>query len=395
MQKVTILGSTGSIGVSTLNVLAQHAQLYTVEALTAHRNVDKLVEQCVQFKPRYAVIADKAYASALSTQLKERGCATQVLAGEQALIDVAEDEASSIVVAAIVGAVGLLPTLAAVRASKRVLLANKEPLVMAGGLFLAALKKSQAQLIPVDSEHNAIFQCLPTGFCVGQVPSGVESLILTASGGPFRQWTVEQLKTATPQQACAHPNWSMGAKISVDSATMMNKGLELIEAYWLFGLPATKLEVVLHPQSVVHSLVRYLDGSLLAQLGQPDMRTPIACALAWPERIGTSVPPLDLLQCARLDFQPLSQQQYPCLSLAYQALIAGGDASVVLNAANEVAVAAFLAGKIAFTHIYDVVAYALDTLPVSSENNLEAILAVDQKARVVAENYLTQQCCAR
>ncbi|RKZ86283.1 MAG: 1-deoxy-D-xylulose-5-phosphate reductoisomerase, partial [Gammaproteobacteria bacterium] len=351
MQAITLLGSTGSIGVSTLNVLAQHPEKYRVYALTANRSVDTLFEQCQQFKPDIAVMLDESSAQLLEQQLKSADIDTQVLSGEQALIQVSESDNTDYVVAAIVGAAGLLPTLAAARAGKHIMLANKEALVMSGGLFMREVEANGATLLPVDSEHNAIWQCLPVGNQQQHhfEGKGVRRIILTASGGPFRDYDLTDLEHVTPEQAVAHPNWSMGQKISVDSATMMNKGLEVIEAHWLFGLPTQKIDVVLHRQSIIHSMVDYVDGSVLAQMGNPDMRTPIANALAWPERIDSGVAPLDLVAVGRLDFSVADHQNFPCLALAYQALEAGGTSTAILNAANEVAVEAFLQKQIRFT----------------------------------------------
>ena len=341
MQTITLLGATGSIGVSTLDVIARHPERYSVFALTAHSQVDKLAAQCLQFNPQYAVVGDQQSATRLQTLLRSSGCATEVLWGRESLSQVASDTAVDTVMAAIVGAAGLLPTLAAVHAGKKILLANKESLVMAGGLFMQAVADSGSVLLPIDSEHNAIFQCLPEDFKTS-ADSGVKKLLLSASGGPFRGWSVEQMLAVTPEQACAHPNWSMGRKISVDSATLMNKGLELIEACWLFDMPASDIEVVVHPQSIIHSLVQYVDGSVLAQLGNPDMRTPIAHALAWPERIDAGVADLNLFDVARLDFEKPDLDCFPCLAIATAAAEAGKNAPAILNAANEVAVQAFL-----------------------------------------------------
>lgn len=390
MQAITLLGSTGSIGVSTLNVLAQHPEKYRVYALTANRSVDTLFEQCQQFKPEIAVMLDESSAEQLAQRLKSTDVDTQVLSGEQALIHVSESDNIDYVVAAIVGAAGLLPTLAAARAGKHILLANKEALVMSGGLFMREVEANGATLLPVDSEHNAIWQCLPVGnkqqyHFEGK---GVRRIILTASGGPFRDYDLADLEHVTPEQAVAHPNWSMGQKISVDSATMMNKGLEVIEAHWLFGLPTEKIDVVLHRQSIVHSMVDYDDGSVLAQMGNPDMRTPIANALAWPERIDSGVVPLDLVKVGRLDFSVADHQHFPCLALAYQALEAGGTSTAILNAANEVAVEAFLKKQIKFTQIAQIIDQVLSKMPASNGGTLEQVLADDQQARQIAKDLI-------
>lgn len=390
MQAITLLGSTGSIGVSTLNVLAQHPEKYRVYALTANRSVDTLFEQCQQFKPEIAVMLDESSAEDLARRLKSTDVDTQVLSGEQALIQVSESDNTDYVVAAIVGAAGLLPTLAAARAGKHILLANKEALVMSGGLFMHEVEANGATLLPVDSEHNAIWQCLPVGnqqqyHFEGK---GVRRIILTASGGPFRDYDAADLEHVTPEQAVAHPNWSMGQKISVDSATMMNKGLEVIEAHWLFGLPTEKIEVVLHRQSIIHSMVDYDDGSVLAQMGNPDMRTPIANALAWPDRIDSGVAPLDLVKVGRLDFAAADHQHFPCLALAYQALEAGGTSTAILNAANEVAVEAFLHKQIKFTQIAQIIDQVLSKIPASNGDTLEQVLADDQQARQIAKDLI-------
>ena len=342
VKQVAILGSTGSIGVNTLDVIRVHPDRFNVVALTAAKQVDLLAQQCAEFKPAIAVVSDADGAARLSKLLLEKKINTQVLYGPEALVNAVTDSDCDTVMAAIVGAAGLVPALAAAKAGKRVLLANKEALVMSGDLFMHAMKEGGGELLPIDSEHNAIFQCLPEQFSKESNPRhGVEELWLTASGGPFRNTPLDQLASITPEQACAHPNWVMGRKISVDSATMMNKGLEVIEAFWLFGLPLEKIKVLIHPQSVVHSMVRYRDGSVLAQLGQPDMRTPIAYGLAWPERIDAGVAPLSLTQLASLSFAEPELARFPCLSLAFAAAKAGGTAPAVLNAANEIAVAAF------------------------------------------------------
>jgi len=385
MIGVAVLGATGSIGLSTLDVLARHPERFRVVALTAHRDVDRLEAQCLEHRPELAVLADPDAAVALARRLRGRLPGTQVLGGPEGLVVAAELPAASYVMAAIVGAAGLLPALAAVRAGKRILLANKEALVVAGQLFMDAVAHHGAQVLPIDSEHNAVFQCLPAGFGQGLERVGVARILLTASGGPFRDTPLAELSRVTPEQACAHPNWSMGRKISVDSATMMNKGLELIEACWLFGTQPERVRVVLHPQSVIHSLVQYVDGSLLAQLGNPDMRTPIAHALGWPGRLTSGVAELDLFQVARLDFRPPDLQRFPCLGLAAAAIQAGGDVPAILNAANEVAVAAFLERRIRFTDIARVVEATLSALPGAPVEGLDMLLESDARARAVAQ----------
>ena len=381
---VTLLGSTGSIGLSTLDVIARHPQRYRVVALTANTQGERLFEQCLQYRPEMAVLLDPAAAEELRAKLRAVGLTTQVFSGLECLPTVATLPEAAIVVAAIVGAAGLLPTLAAVRAGKRVLFANKEPLVMCGHIFIDEASRSGAALLPVDSEHNAIFQCMADGFRAGRSPAAVRRIYLTCSGGPFRSTPVEALARVTPEQACAHPNWVMGRKISVDSATLMNKGLELIEACWLFGVTPDRVEIVIHPQSIIHSLVEYVDGSVLAQLGNPDMRTPIAHALAWPERIESGVKSLDLLEIARLEFAPPDRRRFPCLDLAYEAAAASGTAPAILNAANEVAVQAFLDRRIGFTDIPQVIARVRARLPAGRDVQLDAILADDAAARAEA-----------
>lgn len=390
MQTVTILGATGSIGESTLDVLSRHPDKYRVYALTANGSTDKLFEQIKTFQPEVAVMQDRDAATALRTRVASAGLSTEVLAGETALADVAGGESGDIVVAAIVGAAGLMPTIAAARAGKRILLANKEALVMSGDLFMREVIANHATLLPVDSEHNAIWQCMPVGetqhYDFGN--HGVKRILLTASGGPFRDWPVSDLDNVTPEQAVAHPNWSMGQKISVDSATMMNKGLEVIEAHWLFGLPPAQIEVVLHRQSVIHSMVDYVDGSVLAQMGNPDMRTPIANTLAWPERIESGVNALDLIKAGRLDFAEADFERFPCLQLAYQALETGGTATTILNAANEVAVSAFLEGQLSFTGIADIISRVLEHVPAQPVNELAQVLAADNVARSTAQRFI-------
>lgn len=392
VSRVTVLGATGSIGVSTLDVIARHPDLYAVHALTGYSRMDVLAEQCLRHRPVYAVVADADQASALQLRLEGQGSQTHVRHGVGALAEVASDSSVDVVVAAIVGAAGLRPTLAAVQAGKRVLLANKEALVMSGALFMQAVRDCGAQLLPIDSEHNAIFQCMPGDYANGLQRVGVRRILLTASGGPFREFSAEQLAHVTPAQACAHPNWSMGQKISVDSASMMNKGLELIEACWLFDARPEQIEVVVHPQSVVHSLVDYVDGSVLAQMGNPDMRTPIAQALAWPRRIDSGVSALDLLSIARLDFQAPDDLRFPCLKLARQAAATGGTACAILNAANEVAVATFLSGRMGFTGIPVMIEHVLNTMPSEAVQDLDHIMRADQIAREHAEQWLTHRC---
>lgn len=384
IQQITILGATGSIGASTLDVIARHPERFAVFAVTAHKQVARMVEICVRHAPRYAVMVDPDAAQALGLALREAGCHTEVLAGSRALDAVAVDAEVDAVMAAIVGAAGLSPTLAAAHAGKKVLLANKEALVLSGQLFMDAVAASGACLLPIDSEHNAVFQSLPAGYDRHPDGAGVRRILLTASGGPFRDTSLAALEAVTPDQACAHPNWVMGRKISVDSATMMNKGLEVIEAHWLFGAPAARIEVVIHPQSVIHSMVDYVDGSVVAQLGNPDMRTPIAHALAWPERIDAGVRPLDLFEIARLTFERPDFARFPCLALAYEALRLGGSAAAVLNAANEEAVAAFLDGQLGFRRIPDVIAAAMERAGRHAVDSIEAVLDADQQARRIA-----------
>ncbi|MFK0095292.1 1-deoxy-D-xylulose-5-phosphate reductoisomerase [Pseudomonas sp. NPDC090592] len=387
-QRITVLGATGSIGLSTLDVIARHPDRYQVFALSGYSRIDELLALCVRHRPTFAVVPSAEAAVRLREGLVATGCATEVLEGEAGLCQVASAAEVNAVMAAIVGAAGLRPTLAAVEAGKKVLLANKEALVMSGALFMDAVRRSGAVLLPIDSEHNAIFQCMPGDYARGLSAVGVRRILLTASGGPFRETPVEALLDVTPEQACAHPNWSMGRKISVDSASMMNKGLELIEACWLFDAVPAKVEVVVHPQSVIHSLVDYVDGSVLAQLGNPDMRTPIANALAWPERIDSGVAPLDLFAIARLDFQAPDEQRFPCLRLARQAAEAGNSAPAVLNAANEVAVEAFLERRIRFPEIAGMIEQVLDQEPVVPLPSLDAVFAADQRARELSREWL-------
>jgi 1-deoxy-D-xylulose-5-phosphate reductoisomerase len=394
IKSITVLGATGTIGDSTLDVVARHPERYRVFALTAQRRIDKLLAQCLVHRPAYAVVEAAADAAALQVRLDEAGCCTEVLSGAAGLAAVASAPEVDIVMAAIVGAAGLYPTLAAVRSGKRILLANKEALVMAGALFMREVAAHGAELLPVDSEHNAIFQALPARFARGWEHSGVTRILLTASGGPFRCTPLDQLAAVTPEMACAHPKWVMGRKISVDSATMMNKGLEVIEAHWLFGAPAAQIEVVIHPQSVIHSLVAYVDGSVLAQLGNPDMRTPIAHALAYPERVEAGVKALDLFEIGRLDFERPDLQRFPCLDLAYRALAAGGVAPALLNAANEVAVAAFLDGRLAFDRIATVSEFVLSRIAAAPADCLDTVFAADQEARALAEERVLTEGCA-
>ncbi len=393
MIGVSVLGSTGSIGVSTLDVLARHPDRFKVAALTANRDLDGMERQCLRFRPELAVMADPAAALALEERLRGRLPGTRVAAGNDGLCEAAAMSGADYVMAAIVGAAGLLPALAAARAGKRVLLANKEALVLAGQLFMDAASENGATVLPIDSEHNAVFQCLPERFERGLEGGGVSRILLTASGGPFRDTPLEQLESVTPEQACAHPNWDMGRKISVDSATMMNKGLEVIEACWLFGTPTDKVKVVVHPQSVIHSMVQYVDGSVLAQLGNPDMRTPIAHALAWPDRLESGVAELDLFEVARLDFRAPDLQRFPCLALAYRAIENGGDTPAQLNAANEVAVEAFLQERIPFTGIARVVEATLDAMDVQVVEGLEMLLETDRRAREVAGKMVLSAEC--
>jgi 1-deoxy-D-xylulose-5-phosphate reductoisomerase len=377
---VAVLGSTGSIGLSTLDVLERHRDRYHVVALAAHSNIVRLREQCLAHRPRFAVVVDATAAAKLSVELKAAGSATRVLVGEGALSEVAAHEDVDAVMAAIVGAAGLKSSLAAARAGKRIMLANKEALVMSGALFMQAVRDGGATLIPVDSEHNAIFQCM-----AGEPRAGVRRVLLTASGGPFLRAAPSSLHSATPEQACAHPRWVMGRKISVDSATLMNKGLELIEACLLFALPPAQVEVVVHPQSIVHSLVEYVDGSMLAQLGNPDMRTPIAHALGWPERLASGVESLDILRAARLDFEAPDLERFPSLGLARAAAEAGGTAPAVLNAANEIAVSAFLERRLSFPEIPAVIERVLARHQSASVRSLEDVLNADEWARREAQ----------
>ncbi len=387
MKQLTILGATGSIGQSTLDVVTRHPERYAVYALTANTSVEPMAEICRQHNPVYAVMGNQQSAEHLDQLLA--GSATRVIAGDQALAQVAGDDKVDIVVAAIVGSIGLLPTLAAVRSGKRVLLANKESLVMAGALFMDEVVGHAAELIPIDSEHNAIFQCLPNGFSEGLSQQGVTKLLLTGSGGPFRELPLDEFEDITPERAIAHPNWDMGPKISVDSATMMNKGLELIEACWLFDISEKDVEIVLHKQSIIHSMVAYNDGSVLAQMGNPDMRTPIANALAWPERISSGVEPLDMVKVSQLDFQAADEIRFPCLSLAREAFRQGGTSTTILNAANEVAVESFLNHRIKFGDIPTLIENTLQHVDAHSADNLDIIMDDDRRARAYLRTSLT------
>lgn len=388
MIGLTVLGSTGSIGISTLDVLARHPEQYRVVALTAYSDVERLFAQCMQFRPDVAVLVDETAARAFAALLKDSGLKTELLVGAPYLEEVAALSGVDYVMAAIVGAAGLLPTLAAARAGKRILLANKESLVMSGNILLDEVKRHGAELLPIDSEHNAIFQCMPARYADGLEKGGVSKILLTASGGPFRTLSLDQLGHVTPEQACNHPNWDMGRKISVDSATMMNKGLEVIEACWLFNTQTDRIQVVLHPQSVIHSMVQYIDGSVLAQLGNPDMRTPIAHALAWPERIQSGVEALDIFSIARLDFEEPDFKRFPCLRLAYESMDSGGTAPTVLNAANEIAVASFLNNELSFIKIAEVIEDTMNTVDVVKADSLDIILGADRAAREQASSFI-------
>lgn len=389
MKLVTILGSTGSIGESTLDVISRHPDAYRVFALSCNSNIEKLVKQCEEFKPDYAVVTSSESAILCSGLLSTKNIQTEVLVGIDGLNAVAIDDAVDIVMSAIVGAIGLEPTLCAVNSGKKVLLANKESLVMAGHLFMQAVNASDAILLPIDSEHNALFQCLPA-ITKGDKFSGVKKLLLSASGGPFRGKSMEQLEAVTPEQACVHPNWNMGKKISVDSATLMNKGLELIEASWLFSMPPEKIDIVVHPESVIHSLVQYVDGSVLAQLGNPDMRTPIAHALSWPDRMTSGVADLDLIELGRLNFESPDSVNFPCLRIALEAARVGLDAPAVLNAANEIAVQAFLDRRIGFTQISEVIEDTLDATIFNEPESLAAVKDSDTKARIHTQKLISK-----
>jgi len=388
IQQVTILGATGTIGTQTLDVISQHPERFAVFALTASTNVQGLFDLCVKYKPRYAVLLSPTAASALEAQLKNAGVATTVLQGEDALSEVASHQDVDVVMAAIVGAAGLHPAMAAAKTGKRILLANKETLVMAGNLFMQAVIDGGATLLPIDSEHNAIFQVMPYQRTRVLADMGVKRILLTASGGPFRNASIEQLHNVTRAQALNHPNWVMGPKITIDSATMMNKGLEVIEAHWLFNATSSQIEVVVHPQSVIHSMVEYNDGSVLAQLGNPDMRTPIAYGLGYPDRLVSGVSSLDLLKIGRLDFCAPDQNMFPCLRLAYEALDAGGTAPAILNAANEIAVEAFLADQIKFMEIPALIESVLSASNVEAVTSIPQLVDVDAVARRAAKGWL-------
>ena len=388
MKGIAVLGATGTIGVNTLDVIRRHPAQYRIIALTANKQTDRLVEQCLEFKPEYAVMVDEEAAHRLEQLLKQHGLQTEVLQGANSLNRVVQLDSVDIVMAAIVGSAGLPSSIAAAKSGKRILLANKESLVMSGKLFMDEVQKHNAELLPIDSEHNAIFQCLPAGYTQGLDQIGIKKILLTGSGGPFRQLPLEQFDQVTPDQAIAHPNWEMGKKISVDSATMMNKGLELIEACWLFNTASDRVQIVLHPQSIIHSMVEYIDGSILAQLGQPDMRTPIAHALAWPERIESGVNSLDLVNMGNLEFAEPDLQRYPCLLLAQEAMRQGGTATTILNAANEIAVQAFLDKELNFTGIARTVEYTLEQITAKSAESIDAVIQVDHQARDVAREYV-------
>lgn len=387
-RQITILGSTGSIGVSTLDVIARHPDRFQAFALTAHNNVEKMLSQCQRFQPRFAVMLDQQSSEQLAHAIKTANIKTEVLSGIESLEKVASLPEVDTVMAAIVGAAGIRPTFAAAQAGKLVLLANKETLVMAGRIFTDLVKQHHATLLPIDSEHNAIYQSLPHHFNGDLVAAGISRILLTASGGPFRCASLDSLKTVTPEQACAHPNWDMGQKISVDSATMMNKGLEVIEAHWLFEAPPDKIQVVIHPQSVIHSMVAYIDGSVIAQLGNPDMRTPIAHAMGYPERIESGVSALDMFKVAHLDFEAPDLERFPCLDLAYQALRAGGNMPAVLNAANEIAVESFLQKRMAFTAIPVMIKHVMETIQQEEMMTLEDVLRTDKLARAKSHEWL-------
>ena len=391
MKGICILGATGSIGMNTLDVAARHPDKYKIVALSANSQVERLVEQCEQYQPEYAVIANENAADDLSKKLKSKNLSTTVLSGVEGLEKIASLPQVDFVMAAIVGAAGLKPTLAAARAGKRILLANKEALVMSGQIFMDEVKKNNAELLPIDSEHNAIFQCMPDDYEKGLAESGITKILLTGSGGPFRTKDKSELDSVSPDQACAHPNWSMGRKISVDSATMMNKGLEIIEACWLFNTSPDHIQVVVHPQSVIHSMVQYSDGSVLAQLGQPDMRTPIAHCLSWPERIESGVEKLDLFDVAKLEFEKPDYDRFPCLRLAEEAIKKGGTAPAILNAANEIAVASFLDEELKFTDIAFIVEQTLKNLTSRAADSLTEILEDDLAAREEASQLIVQR----
>ncbi|MGZ8135719.1 MAG: 1-deoxy-D-xylulose-5-phosphate reductoisomerase [Methylococcaceae bacterium] len=391
MKGICILGATGSIGVSTLDVVARHNHLYKVIALTANTNIDVLFEQCLIHHPEVVVVVDESKAEAFRQKIGSSTISDiQVLSGSNALEQVATLDSVDSVMAAIVGAAGLLPTLAAAKAGKTVLLANKEALVMSGDIFMQAVAESGAHLLPIDSEHNAIFQCMPAGYQTGVRAQQARRILLTASGGPFREMPLPQMSSVTPAQAVAHPNWDMGRKISVDSATMMNKGLEMIEACLLFNMTPDQIQVVIHPQSVIHSMVDYVDGTVLAQMGNPDMRIPIAHALAWPERFDSGAEPLNLFNIRRMDFEEPNLERFPCLHLAYRAINAGGTMPTVLNAANEIAVDAFLNEQIRFTDIPIVIERCMDAIEVKAADNLNIVLDADQQTRILSKQIITE-----
>lgn len=384
LRGIAVLGATGSIGVNTLDVISRHPDLFKVVVLTANTQVDRLFEQCKRFKPRAAIMADLQSAERLQQKVNDAGLEIDVAAGIDSIGPAIDSNDIEIVMAAIVGAVGLKPTLAAVQAGKQVLIANKEPLVMCGDVFITEAKRSGAVLLPIDSEHNAVFQCMPSGYRTGEPAAGVRRILLTCSGGPFRETPVEKMKNVTPEQACAHPTWKMGHKISVDSATLMNKGLEVIEACGLFGLQPDRVEVLIHPQSVIHSMVEYLDGSVLSQMGNPDMRIPITHALSWPDRIDSGAEALDLIEIGRLDFERPDMTKFPCLRLAYEAAEKGGTAPAILSAANEEAVQAFLDGYIAFTDIAVIIGRVMESTDENAATTIDAIIADDAHARLAA-----------
>ena len=390
-QRITILGATGSIGRSTLDVVSLHPDRFEVFALSANSRIDELESLCIRHSPRFAVVRTEEHAEALSVKLRTHDTPVEVLYGLDGLVAVAAHAKTDTVMAAIVGAAGLIPALAAAQAGKRILLANKEALVLSGGIFMDAVRDSGAILLPIDSEHNAIFQSLPSDYNRDTVAAGIRKILLTASGGPFRLTPVEQLEVVTPEQACAHPNWVMGQKISVDSATMMNKGLEVIEAHWLFNASADVIDVVVHPQSVIHSMVQYLDGSVIAQLGNPDMRTPIANALAYPDRIEAGVASLDLFAIGRLDFEAPDMVRFPCLRLAYECLRQGGAAGAVLNAANEEAVSAFLGKRIRYTTIPEIIERTLERASGMSVENIDRVLETDAHSRAIARSEIEKR----
>ena len=389
MKQITILGSTGTIGVNTLDVVQRNPESYQVFALTANKNIERLVEQAAQFSPQFVVIVDASLQSELQLQLDAKNCQSSVLVGAASLVEVAEASQVDMVMAGIVGAAGLLPTLAAAKSGKRVLLANKESLVMSGQLLIDAVESGGGELLPIDSEHNAIFQCLPDNN-QSLVKNGVKRILLTASGGPFRTRDLSTFGHISPEEAVAHPNWVMGQKISVDSATMMNKGLEVIEAHWLFGTAEGDVEVLIHPESLIHSMVEYIDGSVLAQLGNPDMRTPIAHAMSWPKRMVSGDSSLDFLAAKAMTFETPDLERFPCLTLSYSALAEGGTAPAILNAANEVAVSAFLQKKLRFTQIPQMIEHCLSSIEINAADELDQILADDQLARQTATQWLSE-----